>query len=66
MIDLDELDELMRGATLDDLGVFLLDHGAAMSTELRRLRAALEKIANEDYRGNKPMSATIARSALEA
>lgn len=42
------------GECIDDLYV-----------ENARLREALEKIASEDYRGNRPSSITIARAALE-
>lgn len=38
---------------------------AALNEENFRLRQALQEIANEDYRGNRPWSATIAFKALE-
>lgn len=48
------------------------EHRAVLASqrELRaendRLRAALQRIANEDYRGNRPQSAFIAAAALSA
>ena len=39
---------------------------AREQAEVERLRAALEKIANLDYRGNRSTESGIARAALEA
>lgn len=35
-----------------------------LEAEIERLRSALEKIANADYRGNMPTAMQIAREAL--
>ncbi len=43
----------------------LIDCLKRADTERDKYRVALEKIANEDYRGNRPYSATIAFEALK-
>lgn len=37
----------------------------AVTADLERFRVALERIAHEDYRGNRPWSATVAAEALD-
>ena len=39
---------------------------SGLPAEVERLRAALREIANEDYRGPRPWSATVAYNALNA
>ena len=42
----------------------MYDEIERLQAENAKLREALEKIANEDYRGNRPQSAVIAYEAL--
>ena len=41
-----------------------LDCRASVARDRQRFREALERIAGEDYRGNRPHSATVAWKAL--
>jgi len=54
-------DEIERLQAALEFANFVADDQRAKNAKLRE---ALEKIANEDYRGNRPQSAVIAYEAL--
>ena len=54
-----------RVQELEDGYVKCVVNRAELQIENTRLREALEKIRDQDYRGNRPWSATVAYDALE-
>lgn len=48
-----------------ELEVLCAERMEELEARLSRLRGALEKIANTDYRGNRSTESQIARKALE-